>query len=119
MKKILNAALFLSFIAVVMAPVTGIVIHKLAAAAFLLLSGIHMIVYRKKMHGKRWLLSILLLVSFLSGVFGLLFEQFPMLLKVHRTISIALAAFLAVHVSVFYKKFSAERKINRNLRLLS
>lgn len=36
MKKTLNITLFLSFIVTIMAPITGIYIHKLAAAVFLL-----------------------------------------------------------------------------------
>lgn len=104
MKKFLNALLFLSFIVTVMEPVTGIYIHKLAAAIFLLLCIFHIITYRKKTGGKSGLLLMLTLFSFLSGLFSLILEQYFMLLTVHRCISIVLVFFLGIHVSLFYKK---------------
>lgn len=104
MKKILNALLFLSFIVTVMEPVTGIYIHKPAAAIFLLLCIFHIITYRKKTGGKSWLLLLLTLFSFLSGLFSLILEQYSIFLTVHRRISIVLVFFLGIHVFMFYKK---------------
>lgn len=105
MKRAFHITLFLSFIAAIMEPVTGLPVHKLAAAVFLLLSMIHTILYRKKIRGKQWLLPALVLLSFFSGLFGMIFDQFSILLAVHRMSSIVLIFFLAVHISVFYKKF--------------
>lgn len=104
MKKILNALLFLSFIVTVMEPITGIYIHKPAAAIFLLSGIFHIITYWKKTGGKSWLLLMLTLFSFLSGLFSLILEQYFILLTVHRCISIALVFFLGIHVSLLYKK---------------
>lgn len=104
MKRALNITLFLSFIATIMAPVTGIYIHKPAATIFLLSVVTHMIMYRKKIRGKQWLVLGLILFSFLSGLFSLILEQFSILLKVHQLSAIALVFFLAIHVSVSYKK---------------
>ena len=104
MKKALNIALLVSFIVTIMAPLTGIHIHKLASVLFLLLSIIHTIVYRKKLGTKRWLLLALIVVSFATGLFGMILDQFPIILILHRCISIALVFFLAIHISVFHKK---------------
>ena len=104
MKKTLNIALLVSFIVTIMAPLTGIHIHKLASVLFLLLSIIHTIVYRKKLGAKRWLLLALIVVSFATGLFGMILDQFPIILILHRCISIALVFFLAIHIFVFHKR---------------
>ena len=56
MKKVLNIALFISFVVTVMVPLTGVHIHKMASVIFLLLNIVHTITYRKKLGVKRWLL---------------------------------------------------------------
>lgn len=104
MKKLLNIALLLSFIATILVPLTGIHIHKLASVLFLLLSIVHTVIYRKKLGLKRWLLLGLILISFATGLFGMILDQFSMVLILHRVISIALVFFLAIHIFVFYKK---------------
>ena len=105
MKKVLNIALLVSFLVTIMVPLTGIHIHKLASVLFLLLSIIHTIVYRKKLGTKRWLLLALIVASFATGLFGMILDQFPIVLILHRCISIALVFFLAIHIFVFHKKF--------------
>lgn len=104
MKKILNIALLLSFVVTIMVPLTGIHIHKLASVIFLLLSLVHTIVYRRKLGAKRWLLFITILVSFATGLFGMILDHIPMVLISHRAISIALIFFLAIHIFVFHRK---------------
>ena len=104
MKRFLNIALLISFIVTVMVPLTGVHIHKLASVVFLLLSIIHTVVYRKKLGAKRWLLLALIVISFATGLFGMILDQFPIVLIVHRCISIALVFFLAIHIFVFHKK---------------
>lgn len=104
MKRLLNIALLLSFIATVPVPLTGIHFHKLASLIFLLLTIVHTIVYRRKLGPKRWLLLGLILISFTSGLFGMILDQFPVVLILHRVISIALVFFLAIHIFVFHKK---------------
>ena len=104
MKKILNIALFLSFVATIMVPLTGVHIHKMASAIFLLLSLVHTITYRKKLGAKRWLLLITIVVSFVTGLFGMILDHIPLVLISHRAISIALVFFLAIHIFVFHKK---------------
>ena len=104
MKKLLNLALLVSFLVTVMVPLTGIHIHKMASVFFLLLSIVHTITYRKKLGLKRWLLLGATVISFASGLFGMILDQFPVVLIFHRVISIALVFFLAIHIFVFHKK---------------
>lgn len=104
MKKQLNIALLISFLVTIMVPLTGIHIHKLSSVLFLLLSIVHTFVYRKKLGSRRRLLLGLILVAFLSGLFGMILDQFPVILSLHRCISIALVFFLAIHIFVFHKK---------------
>ena len=104
MKKALNLALLISFLVTIMVPLTGIQIHKLASVFFLLLSIVHTIVYRRKLGAKRWLLLGLIVISFATGLFGMILDQFPVILILHRCISIALVFFLAIHIFVFHKK---------------
>ena len=104
MKKALNFALFISFIVTVLVPLTGVHIHKLASTLFLLLCIGHTIVYRRKLGAKRWLLLAVTVTSFASGLLGMIWEQFPIILTLHRCISIALIFFLAIHIFVFHKR---------------
>ena len=106
MKKLLNIALLISFLVTIMVPLTGVHIHKLASVIFLLLSIIHTITYQKKLGMKHWLLLALIVVSFATGLFGMILDQFPIILILHRCISIALVFFLAIHIFVFHKKLS-------------
>lgn len=103
MKKTLNILLLISFIVTIMAPITGIHIHKLASTVFLLLSVTHIVIYRKKLGWKRWLLSATVLISFVSGLFAMVLEQYPLVLHAHRAISIGVVFFLAIHIFVFHK----------------
>lgn len=104
MKKILNLALLVSFIVTIMVPLTGVHIHKLASVIFLLLSVVHTAVYRKKLGRKKDLLLMIVIVSFATGLFGMLFDQFPIVLTLHRAVSIAVVFFMAIHIFVFHKK---------------
>ena len=104
MKKVLNIALIISFVVTIMVPLTGIHIHKMASVIFLLLSLVHTIAYRKKLGAKRWILLGLILISFATGLFGMILDQFPIVRILHRVISIMLVFFLAIHIFVFHKK---------------
>lgn len=104
MKKLLNIALLLSFAATVMVPLTGIPIHKLASVTFLLLSMVHALVYRRKLGPRRWLLLATVLISFASGLFGMVLDHIPLILILHRAISIAMVFFLAIHIFVFHRR---------------
>ena len=103
MKKYLNIGLLVSFAVTVMVPLTGVPLHKMASAIFLLLSLVHTVVYRKKLGFKRWLLAAVV-VSFLSGLFGMILDQFPTVMIFHRALSIGLVFFLAIHIFIFHRK---------------
>lgn len=103
MKKALNIALLISFIITIMVPLTGIHIHKMASVLFLLLNIVHTVTYRKKLGVKRWLLLGLILISFGTGLFGMILDHIPIVLILHRVVSIALVFFLAIHIFVFHK----------------
>ena len=109
MKNILNIGLFLSFVVTIMVSLTGIPIHKMASVIFLLLSIVHTITYRKKLGAKRWILLAIIIISFVTGLFGMILDQFPIVLMLHRAISIAVVFFLAIHIFVFHKKFCREK----------
>ena len=104
MKIILNIALLITFILTIMVPLTGVDIHKMASVFFLLLSIVHTIIYRKKLGAKRWLLLVTIIISFVTGLFGMILEHIPSVLILHRAISIGLIFFLAIHIFVFHKK---------------
>ena len=80
MKKLLNIALMFSFVMTILVPLTGIHIHKMASVIFLLLSIVHTITYRKKLGVKRWLLLGSIVISFATGLSGMILDQFPIIL---------------------------------------
>lgn len=104
MKKLLNILLLVSFLITIMVPVTGIHIHKLASVLFLLLTIIHTALYRKGIGAKRFLLLGLVVLSFVSGLLGMILDQYPWVLIAHKVISIAVVFFAAIHIFVFHKK---------------
>ena len=109
MKRLLNFALLISFTVTVMVPLTGVHLHKLASALFLLLSIVHTVVYRKKLGTKRWLLLAASVISFATGLFGMILDHIPVILILHRALSIGLVFFLAIHIFVFHRRFLREK----------
>lgn len=103
MKKLLNIALLISFIMTVMVPLTGIHVHKMVSVIFLLLSIVHTFLYRKKLGAKRWLMLAMIVISFATGLIGMILDQFPIILILHRAFSIAVVFFLAIHIFVYHK----------------
>lgn len=103
-KKILNWLLLISFVVTIMVPITGIHIHKLASVLFLILSIIHTVIYRKSLGTKKWGLLGIAIVAFLTGIVGMILNQFPMVLQLHKVISIASVFFLAIHIFVYHKR---------------
>lgn len=104
MKRVLNIALLLSFVLTVLVPLTGVHIHKLASVIFLLLTCVHTIIYRKKLGVKRYLLLAMVVISFATGLFGMILDQYPAVMTAHRVISIGLVFFLAIHIFVFHRR---------------
>lgn len=56
MKRILNILLIASLLLTLSVPLTGLIVHKMASALFLLLCAVHTAVYRKSSAraGSRW-----------------------------------------------------------------
>lgn len=108
MKKILNVLLLITFILTIMVPLTGVHLHKLASTLFLLLCLVHTILYRKKLNSKRYLLLGMILLAFLSGLFGMILDHIPLIMILHRCISIGVVFFAAIHIFVFHKKLCSK-----------
>lgn len=104
MKKALHFLLFITFVLTLSVPLTGVHIHKLASSLFLLLCLVHAGLYRERMDARRGIVLGLILASFLTGVSGLIFDEVPILLALHKVISIAVIFFLAIHIFVFAGK---------------
>lgn len=101
MKKVLNSLLLLTFVLTLLVPLTGVHLHKLASLLFLLLCLVHTGLYWKKMNARRGSALGLIFASFLTGLFGMIFEEIPMILAMHKVLSIAVVFFLAIHIFVF------------------
>ena len=67
-KKVLYGILSLSGLVTLLQPLTGSVVHKMAASVFLVVCVGHMIACRKKLTGAGVALLALLLAAFASGV---------------------------------------------------
>ena len=106
MKRILNYLLAISFILTIMVPITGNIVHKLAATLFLILALIHVFVYRKRLDLKYILIIVLTIVSFVLGILGLIMVEHPIMLTFHRTVSIVLIILLAIHIYKFHRRLA-------------
>lgn len=102
--KALNLLLLLSFVVTLLVPLTGVIVHKMASALFLLLCVVHAIVYRKSWGKKGLILMALVVLAFLSGLFGLMFEDLPLVLALHKVISIGCVFLLAIHIFIYRRK---------------
>ena len=102
-KKLLHFLLIASFLLTVLVPLTGIAVHKLASTVFLLLCFIHAIVCRKKLGPKTWGILALVVTAFLSGLFGMIFDEIPLIL-LHKVVSMGCIAALSIHIFLFRKR---------------
>ena len=105
-KNTLNYLLIITFILTVMVPLTGIQAHKMASTVFLILTIAHTIVYRKKMGAKKYFLLAIVFIAFVS----MILDQYPIILNLHKAISIISVFFLAIHILVYQKGFLKKRK---------
>lgn len=106
MKRVLDYSLAISFILTIMVPITGIIIHKLAATLFLILALIHVFLYRKRLDLKYILIIVLTIVSFVLGILGLALVEYPIILTLHRIVSIVLIFLLAIHIYKFHRRIA-------------
>ncbi len=102
--KVLNSSLLFFLILTILVPITGVHVHKLASTLFLLLCIVHTLKYRNRFGTKSFLLLGVIWVSFLTGLFGMIMDQIPLILQLHKVISIVAVAFLAIHIYVFHRK---------------
>lgn len=109
MKKVLNICLLVLFIVTLLVPLTGIMVHKTAAALFLILCIVHAFVYRRKLSGKKYLMFLVIFIAFASGILGMIFDTVPLILAVHKIISIGCVFTMAVHIFVFGSVFKLKR----------
>ena len=101
---VLNLALLLSLIVTLLVPITGVHIHKMASALFLLLCIVHTVVHRRKLGSRKFLLLAVVIISFATGLFGMILDQYPIILQLHKVISVAAVAVLAIHIFVYHKR---------------
>ena len=94
----------ISFVLTVMVPLTGVQLHKLASASFLILTIVHTVMNRRKLGAKKYLLLGVVVIAFASGLFGMIFDQYAIILTLHKAISIASVFFLAIHIFVYRRK---------------
>lgn len=113
MKKVLNIILFITFVFTNLVPITGINIHKMLSSIFLLMCIVHVIVYRKKLKRKSLLLMSFVMLAFISGVFGFIFDQITVIVSIHKIISIFCVFFLAIHIFIFHKNILYKRKVKK------
>ena len=104
MKKVFHYLLFISFLFTILVPLTDIAIHKLSSTLFLILSFIHFIIYSNKLNIRRILIMIMILICFITGILGMIFDFIPIILNIHKGLSILLVFFLAIHIYVYHKK---------------
>ena len=106
MKRILHFLLAASGLLTLLVPVTGVVVHKLAATVFLLLCAVHAVQLRKKLRGRSLAMLAVVALAFVSGLFSLIFSDLPLVLAAHKLISLACVAGLAVHVVRFHRRLT-------------
>lgn len=115
MKKIFNICLLALFIVTLLVPLTGTAVHKTAAALFLVLCIVHAFVYRKNLGGKKYLMLSVIFIAFVSGIFGMIFDTVPLILSIHKIVSMGCVFILAVHIFVSFSlmKSKAGKKVSR------
>ena len=58
------------------------------------------------MNLKRFAALAMVIVSFISGIFGMILDHIPMVLALHKTVSILMIFPLAIHIFIFNKKLN-------------
>lgn len=105
MKKLFYGLLLGSFLLTLAVPLTGLVVHKLASTVFLVLCLVHTVQCRQKMGWRRIALLGAVILTFISGVCSLVFAQLPLVLALHKVISMVCLFFLAIHIFAYQRGF--------------
>lgn len=106
MRRVLNYLLAISFVLTIMVPITGVKVHKLCSTLFLVLTMIHFFTYRNRLNYMYYLIITLTIVSFVLGILGLIMVEHPIILILHRTVSIVLIILLAIHIYKFHRRIA-------------
>lgn len=115
LKNHLNIWLFISLVLTIMVPFTGIYVHKLAATLFLILTIMHIYLNRKKLKAQKYLLLATLFISYISGIFVMIFDEYTFILTIHKVFTILLVIAVAVHILMFIKN-KGQIKMNKRER---
>ena len=89
-------------------PFTGLIVHKLAATAFLLLCLVHIVVCRKKLGVRRWALLGGVMLAFGSGILSLIFAALPWVLALHKAVSMVCVCCLAIHIFAYRRALKGD-----------
>ena len=81
-------------------------VHKLASTLFFVLALILVFLYRKRLGLKYILIIVLIILSFVLGILGLIMVEHPIILLLHRTVSIVLIILLAIHIYKFHRRLA-------------
>ena len=65
-----------------------------------------MFLYRKRLILKYILIIVLIILSFVLGILGLIMVEHPIILLLHRTVSIVLIILLAIHIYKFHRRLA-------------
>ena len=68
--------------------------------------GLRFITYRNRLNYKYYLIITLIIAFFVLGILGLIMIEYPIILVLHRTISIVLVCLLAIHIYKFHRRFA-------------
>lgn len=86
-----------------MEPLTGIRAHKMAAVVFLLSCIKHTLFYRSRLGRRAWYMLVAIVLTFLTGLFCMILEEFHVILTLHWAGPIALVFFWRFVFSNFIK----------------
>lgn len=102
--KAFNISLAITFILTLLVPITGIHVHKLASTLFVLLCFMHTIKHRRRMGNKKYVLLFVIIAAFVTGLLGMIYDEMPVILALHKVISILAVGILAIHIFVYHRR---------------
>lgn len=94
-------------------PLTGIHIHKVMGTFFLLFCIIHIIKTRRKFTLSKFYLLILVLVSFITGVFAYIYDL-EIIKSIHTILAILMIAFVGIHIYIYHRRVFKKKKEDKN-----
>lgn len=84
-------------------PLTGVIVHKPASTVFLLLGLVHIFTAKRK--SKLGLfLPALVIAAFASGILGMIPDEYPVVLGLHKLLSIGSVFALGLHSAAYFRR---------------